>query len=207
VITGAADRPGLLLPAVTAAGAVLGGLTAFGQQWLPSQVGSLANSVGTWATVAFCLALLARRRATALGSGALALLALVIGYYGTSRLRGYPVSTSSLVFWPAAAVLAGPGLGLAAHWLRHGTRTRAAVATGAVSGVLVGEGVYGLVHIADTTYPPYWWTQLLLGALLLPIATALRLRDPRLLALATAVAAATATGFVLAYSQNLIALL
>lgn len=31
------------------------------------------------------------------------------------------------------------------------------------AGVLVGEGVYGLLFIADTTYPPYWWGQMVVG--------------------------------------------
>ena len=49
------------------AGLVLGVLTAYAQGWLPDELGSLANSSGSWVLVAFLVALLARRPGVAAG--------------------------------------------------------------------------------------------------------------------------------------------
>src|SRR5687768_12359549 len=96
----------------------LGGLTAFAQGWLPAEVGSLANSAGTWVLVAFLLALRARRARVAVACASCALVSLVAGYYTVNDLRGFPSSTGAVLFWTFAALLVGPALGLAAHALR-----------------------------------------------------------------------------------------
>jgi len=67
-----------------------------------------------------------------------------LGYYAVNELRGFPSSPRAVLVWTVAAVLVGPVLGLAAHWLRTGNVTRAAAGVGVPVGVLVGEGVYGL---------------------------------------------------------------
>jgi hypothetical protein len=64
---GPAGQTTLLLAVVGAVGLTLGVLTAYAQEWLPDELGSLANSAGSWALVAFLLALLAKdTRAAAL---------------------------------------------------------------------------------------------------------------------------------------------
>ena len=78
----------------------------------------------------------------------------------------------------------------------------AAVGIGAVSGVLIGEGIYGLTQIADTTYPPYWWGQIVVGSVLLVVMAWRRPRDKRSAALSLGVAALTAALFVLIYNQG-----
>jgi hypothetical protein len=35
-----------------------------------------------------------------------------------------------------------------------------------MSGVLIGEGAYGMTVIADPTYPPYWWAEAAVGVVL-----------------------------------------
>jgi hypothetical protein len=72
---------------------------------------------------------------------------------------------------------------------------------------LVGEGCYGLAYIADTTYPPYWWTQIFVGLSLLAVVSALRLRRPRLIALAAGFSMVVAAAFVVVAHQDLISLL
>ncbi len=73
---------------------------------------------------------------------------------------------------------------------------------GALSGVLIGEGAYGLAYIADTTYPPYWWGQIVVGLVLL-LSTMVccldRLRDR---ALSLGICGLTAVAFVAVYSQG-----
>lgn len=121
------------------------------------------NSSGSWALVAFGLALLAADIRVAAASGSLTLLTLLGGYVLGSGIRGYPSGAAMIVFWVAAALLAGPLLGFGAYWVKIESGPRAALGIGAMSGVLVGEGVYGLAYIADTTFPPYWWGEILVG--------------------------------------------
>lgn len=154
----------------------LGALTSSAQGWLPEQVASLANSAAPWCAVAFLLALPARSARSAAAIGALVLGALVAGYYLTSDLRGFGVSTRAVAFWVAAAVVAGPVLGLAAHLVRRGEGLLAGAACGVPAGLLVGESLYGMLFVAATTSPTYWVVEVVAGVVLLVVLAAARLR-------------------------------
>jgi hypothetical protein len=180
----------------------LGVLTAYAQGWLPLETASLANSSGSWALVAFLLALLAPGAFSAAACGVVALAALLAGYVVGAGIRGYASGTGLIVFWGLAAVLVGPFLGLGARWVRSGRRTLAALGVGGMSGVLVGEGIYGLAYVADTTYPPYWWGEIAVGLALLCAIAALRLRRPRPIVLAAASSAAVAAAFIAVYGHG-----
>jgi Family of unknown function (DUF6518) len=80
----------------------------------------------------------------------------------------------------------------------------AALGVGAMSGVLVGEGVYGLRYIADTTYPRYWWGEIVVGLALLGWVALRRLRFLSLVVEAGVVTAVTSALFVVVYQQDLI---
>jgi hypothetical protein len=139
---------------VAAAGFVLGILTSYAQGWLPSEMGSLANSSGPWALVPFGLALLGRSWRSASLFGALALAALLAGYVAGSDIRGYATGHSLVLFWGAAAIVVGPLLGLGAHWVKTG---RGVAAGGRRGGDLRRphrRGVYGLAYISGATYTP-----------------------------------------------------
>lgn len=196
-----------VLGSVLVAAGAAGALTAYAQGFLPDELGSLANSVGTWTLVGFVLALPARRLRTAAVAGALSLAALVAGYYVANELRGFPASSRAVVFWVLAAAVAGPAIGASAHWVRHGQGSRRAVAAGLVPGLLMGEGIYGLTVIADTTYPPYWAAELTAGVAALVGLCAWRLRSVPAIAAAGATAAAVAAAFLVLYSQDLLSLL
>lgn len=197
----------VLLLEVASLAAAGGALTAFAQGWLPDEVGSLANSAGTWALVAFALALLAPRAPLAAGCAALALVALVLGYYVTNELRSFPASPRTVVFWLLAATFVGPVLGLAAYGVRRAAPLYAAVAAGVVAGVLLGEGVYGLRVIADTTYPPFWWAEIGAAALLLVVVWVVRRLDVLRAAASVLVAVTVAAVFLVVYQQDLLGLL
>lgn len=119
----APDRPfirhpiGLML-VVGLTGFGLGVLTAYAQELLPEQVGSLANSSGSWCLIAALLALLATSQLAAAGCGFLSLGTLLAGYIFGAALRGDPSSMGLIGFWGLAAVLVGPFLGLGAHWVK-----------------------------------------------------------------------------------------
>jgi hypothetical protein len=185
----------------------IGVLTAYAQGWLPSELGSLANSAGLWALVAFGLALLlatGERNAALLGG--LSLLGLLIGYVIGDDAKGYTSGSTLVAFWGLAAVVAGPVLGFAAFWVKSGRGVRPGIGIGLMSGVLVGEGIYGLAFISGTTYKAYWWAETIAGVIL---AACLLARAPggRNAAVATVVTAGTAAVFVALYSADLISAL
>jgi hypothetical protein len=184
-----------------------GVLTAYAQGWLPVELGSLANTSGSWALIAFALSLMALRLRTAALIGPLTLLVLLVGYVVAQHVRSYSVGTSLIVFWSVVTLLVGPLLGVAAYWVRQQGGARAALGAGVISGVLIGEGIYGLTRIADTTYPPYWWAEVIVGVAIGAIALARAPRTPLNTGVGIATAAVTATAFVLVYGQDLIAVL
>lgn len=185
----------------------LGVLTAYAQEWLPPELGSLANSSGSWLLVAFGLSLRATGVRCAALTGALALLGLLVGYVLGIDARGYASGTDLIAFWGAAALVVGPLIGIGASWVKNGQGFRPAMAIGAMSGVLIGEGVYGLAFIADTTYPPYWWGETLVGLILLTLVVGRRPRRLQTAAIALSVGTLTAVAFLVVYSQDLIAVL
>ncbi|MFE1167251.1 DUF6518 family protein [Nocardiopsis sp. NPDC058789] len=195
--------PWFVLALAVGGGLLVGVLTSYAQGLLPGVLAPLANSSGSWSVAALLLAYPARRRGFAIAAGVLTLFAMVAGYDLASVLRGFHPSLGSSLFWCTAAVVVGPFLG----WGAHALRTRSGyvpLAAGAVSGLLVGEGVYGLTVIAATTPAAYWWGSVAAGAALLVWAVVRRF--PRFLPASGAVAAAAvvATVFPLVYSIDLL---
>lgn len=187
---------------VAGIGLLLGILTAYAQGWLPNDVAPLANSSGSWSLVAFLLALLAAGPRTAAACGVVALAALLGGYVLGSGIRGYVSGAGLIIFWGLAAVLVGPFLGIGAWWVKAGRPFLAALGAGGMGGVLVGEGIYGLLYIADTTSPPYWWGQIVVGMGMVGWVAVRRLRRPGPAAVAVLVCVAVAAAFVVAYSRG-----
>ena len=90
-----------------------------------------------------------------------------MGSVVASIVRDFVVSRSVFVVWTLTSVVVGPVLGLGAHWLRRCGAVLAPLSLAAIAGVLIGERVYGLRYIADTTYPPPWWAELAVGVAIL----------------------------------------
>ncbi|WP_017569947.1 DUF6518 family protein [Nocardiopsis halotolerans] len=184
-------------------GLVVGYATSYGQGLLPDALSSLANSSGSWSLVAFLLGMLARRPWVSAIVGVLSLAAMVLGYDLASIVRGYGVATSMTAFWLTAAVVVGPFLGWGGNAVRWRTRLTP-LAVGAMSGVLVGEGAYGLAYIADTTSPVYWSGSIAVGVAFLVWGGVRRFPDARSLLLASGTTALVAAAFVLVYSGRVI---
>jgi hypothetical protein len=187
-------------------GAVIGTLTSLGQTYLPFELSPLANSAGSWSLAAFLLALNegVPRRGAVLGT--VALVTMLAGYVVATRLRGFPVGTNLLLFWSAASVVVGPALGAGAAWVRRGDALRRTAGVAVIAGILIGEAVYGVTVIGDTTPAPYWFGEMALAGGVVILASGRWARSGRHLVIGLALTAIVAAAFYVTYSGNLIAL-
>ena len=167
---------------ILGAGMAIGGLTSFGQTWLPFELSPLANSSGSWVALAFglCLSNRSPRRGGALG--VLALASMLAGYVIVADLRGFPSAASTVLFWTVAAVIAGPVLGIGAAWAHSTDDRKVGLAFSPLLGVLLGEGIYGLRTLADTTPTVYWVCQIAVAVGLALVIGVVKLSTARSLA-------------------------
>ncbi len=188
-------------------GAAVGVLTSLAQGGvLPAAIASLANSAGAWTAAAFLLALPNRRPRLGLLLGPIALAAMLAGYDLATLARGFAVSSSTIVFWGLAVVVVGPVLGVGAAWARGAEPRRVALGVAPLAGILIGEAVYGVTVVADTTDVRYWIGQAIVGVVAVAWVGA-RTRSPSATLLCGVCAGAIALAFVAAYSGNLLALI
>jgi hypothetical protein len=128
-------------------------------------------------------------------AGALSLGAMTWGYYAADQYRGISASSVHVLFWLAAAVAIGPVAGAAAYWLRAGTARLAALGVGALGGLLIGEGRYGLTYLAFSTSPAFWKLEITCGVMLLVVGAVrvrrLAIADPFLALVAAALVGLT----------------
>ena len=191
---------GGLAAALFVAGAsfVLGGMTSFAQGFLPESLGSFANSASGWTFVTAVLIFIAKPRwllAAVLGAASFVLL--TVGYAVVSQMRG--LYYNPLMF-SVIGVVVGPFVGVAASGLRA-DGLRKALGTALLAGIGIGEGIYGLTVVADTTSPVYWTLSIVVGVALLVGSIVRGLRGAVPLIVAVAGTAAVAAAFNVAYSS------
>jgi hypothetical protein len=182
--------------AVLAASFLLGGLTSFAQGFLPDAAAPFANSASGWTVLTALLVGWARARtwpAAALGAASFVLL--VLGYTAVADLRGFFYDPT---LFGVVGLVVGPFVGVAAAWLRR-AGVRAALGTALLAGVGLGESVYGLTTVVETTGATYWDAVGIAALGLLATMLARRLRGALPVSVATAGTAVVATAFVLAY--------
>ena len=150
-------RPLLAVAAVAVASYVLGGLTSPAQKYLPEQISSFANSSSGWTMLTFLLIWLSRLRPLwAAFGGALSFVVMVDGYRIVSEWRGYVYGAPFQDFFTFVGIVIGPVIGASAALVRYGSPTWKALAIVPLTSVLIGEGIYGLTVVGDTTSPVYW---------------------------------------------------
>lgn len=183
---------------VAAVSFVLGGVTSFAQGFLPDELESFANSASGWTLITAILIVIAKvrwRLAAFLGAGSFVLL--TVGYAVAAAARGFYYDP---LMFSLIGVVVGPFVGVAACWLRaEGLRT--ALGTALLAGIGVGEGVYGLTVVADTTSPVYWVLIIVLSAALVAGSVARGLRGAVPLIVAVGGTLVVAAAFDLAYSS------
>lgn len=161
--------------AVVGASLLLGGLTSWAQGVLPSALASFANSPSGW-TALTALLVAATRPSPVTGAvlGVVSFVALVLGYTVASELRGLAYDP---VLWSVVGLIAGPFVGVAAAAVVGPRAVQAALGAGALAGVLVADGIYGLTVVSSSTSPVYWTLCLVAGAALVA-GTVTRFRTP-----------------------------
>jgi hypothetical protein len=119
----------------------VGCATSFGQTHLSLPWHSLVNSASPWLVAAFAMGAVQRRAGPAVAAGTAVMVLELVGYYGTSHLRGFPVGSSILVFWAACAVVGGPIFGVGGWAWRRGPERYSPLGAALVPAAFVGEGL------------------------------------------------------------------
>jgi hypothetical protein len=91
---------------------------------------------------------------------------LVEAYGVVSTWRGHYFATGFASIWSLVGLAAGPVIGVAASLSRYGRPVWRVLGMAVPAAVLVGEGVWALQTITDTTSPVYWTIQVVVGVLL-----------------------------------------
>lgn len=175
---------------------VLGAVTAYAQGFLPDAAAPLANSASTWTLLTAVLVYASRVPVTSAAAlGAVSFVLLVLGYTVASELRGYSYDP---VRFGVIGMVVGPVVGVSAAWL-HARDLPAALGTAVLAGIGLGEAVYGLTVVDESTSPVSWTIVGVVAAALLVGMLTRRIRDALPVAVAVLGTFAVATAFVLAY--------
>jgi len=199
--TGYTRRPVTSAVVIVLSALVVGILTSFGHEFLPSPLSSVANSAGAWTVITYGAIYLVRSGPLAAALlGAVAFVLMNETYALVSGWRGFPYFDGLGNQWNIVGVLIGPIVGTAAAWVRSPVLARVIWAAAAPAAVLVGEGIYGLTLIASSTSPVYWVAQIIAGGVIVAAITAVKLRDLRLTLITYALTLALAGLVVLVYA-------
>lgn len=188
-----------------ACGLLLGGATSFAQQYLPDELRSFANSNSGWTLLAYVVTVLCTRNTSArrwwigAGLGLVIFHTLLLGYSIVSTLRGFPDSYGWGDLFFIVATLAGPVIGLAGLWWWSTKDVLRAIGVAVFAAVMIGDGVSGLLRVADTTGWTYWVLSIVIGAAVLAWVVVRRLSGVRERVIAVALTAVGASAFVLLF--------
>lgn len=150
---------------VLLAALMLGGITSPAQQYLPDFVNSFANSCSGWVLLVSLIIWLSRLRPLpAAVAGAAAFVLMIEGYRIVSLWRGYYYGEPFQDKFTFIGLAVGPIIGLSMALLRYGPQTWRTLAVVPVPTVLLGEGIYGLTVISETTSAVYWWMMIAMAA-------------------------------------------
>ena len=165
-------RSALTAVAIVLVGSLaIGGATSFAQQYLPNWLNSLSNSAGGWTMFSFLLVWLSRARPLlGLVLGVVSFESLNEGYGIVSGWRGFDYGAPFSTSWALVGLAAGPLLGIAASLTRHGDLPWKVLGVTPLAAVLLGEGIWALGHIVDTTSPIYWGLEVVLSGVFVSLA-------------------------------------
>ncbi|MFC9416873.1 DUF6518 family protein [Bacillus mobilis] len=156
-----------LLPIIV--GIIVGILTKLGQGILPGYWNSLANLGSVWLVPSFFVASLSYSKRTAIFSGTLALLGMVLGYYGYAIIfKNVSHSIYFISVWITCAFIGGTIFGIAGFLWKDTTNPLHKLGSALIGGVFVTDGLHILLNFEDYNHMlPVGYTEVIVGIILI----------------------------------------
>ena len=127
-------------------GLAVGGLTSVGQTYLDRPFAAFCNSASAWLVAPFLVGTLIPTRRSAATAGLVTCVLELVGYYITSRARGFAAGDAILAFWTLCALVGGPLFGVAGHTWRTGSRKLRGLGGTALPAAFLAEGLWLYHH-------------------------------------------------------------
>jgi len=158
-----------LIPIIV--GIIVGILTKLGQGILPGHWNSLANLGSVWLVPSFFVASFSYSKRTAILSGILALLGMVLGYYGYAIvITNVAHSIYFISVWIVCACIGGTIFGIAGFLWKDTTNPLHKFGSALISGVFVTDGLHILLNFEDYSHMlPVGYTEVIVGIILILI--------------------------------------
>ncbi|WP_242250529.1 DUF6518 family protein [Bacillus cereus group sp. BfR-BA-01379] len=152
-----------LIPIIV--GIIVGILTKLGQGILPGHWNSLANLGSVWLVPSFFVASFSYSQRTAILSGILALLGMVLGYYGYAIvITNVAHSIYFISVWIVCAFIGGTIFGIAGFLWKDATNPLHKFGSALISGVFVTDGLHILLNFEDYSHMlPVGYTEVIVG--------------------------------------------
>ncbi|HDR7735270.1 DUF6518 family protein [Bacillus thuringiensis] len=156
----------VLIPIIV--GIIVGILTKLGQGILPGHWNSLANLGSVWLVPSFFVASFSYSKRTAILSGILALLGMVLGYYGYAIvIKNVAHSIYFISVWIVCACIGGTIFGIAGFLWKDTTNPLHKFGSALISGVFVSDGLHILLNFEDYSHMlPVGYTEVIVGIIL-----------------------------------------
>ncbi|MDT3499224.1 DUF6518 family protein, partial [Bacillus toyonensis] len=156
-----------LIPIIV--GIIFGILTKLGQGILPGNWNSLANLGSVWLVPSFFVASLSYSKRTAMLSGILALLGMVLGYYGYAIIiKNVAHSFYFISVWIVCACIGGTIFGISGFLWKDTTNPLHKFGSALISGVFVTDGLHILLNFEDYSHMlPVGYTEITVGIILI----------------------------------------
>ncbi|ACJ78085.1 DUF6518 family protein [Bacillus paranthracis] len=156
-----------ILPIIV--GILVGVLTKLGQGILPGHWNSLANLGSVWLVPSFFVASFSYSKRTAILSGILALLGMVLGYYGYAIIfKNVSHSIYFISVWITCAFIGGTIFGIAGFLWKDTTNPLHKLGSALIGGVFVTDGLHILLNFEDYNHMlPVGYTEVIVGIILI----------------------------------------
>ena len=156
-----------LIPIIV--GIIVGILTKLGQGILPGHWNSLANLGSVWLIPSFFVASFSYSKRIAILYGILALLGMVLGYYGYAIvITNVAHSIYFISVWIVCAFIGGTIFGIAGFLWKDTTNPLHKFGSALISGVFVTDGLHILLNFEDYSHMlPVGYTEVIVGIILI----------------------------------------
>lgn len=156
-----------LIPIIV--GIIVGILTKLGQGILSGNWNSLANLGSVWLVPSFFVASLSYSKRTAMLSGILALLGMVLGYYGYAIIiKNVALSIYFISVWIVCACIGGTIFGIAGFLWKDTTNPLHKFGSALIGGVFLTDGLHILLNFENYSHMlPVGYTEVIVGIILI----------------------------------------